>query len=91
MKVYYIIPLNYLLTWHPQNLKFKLYLFEEILNLWYNIILKLLFHVSSKITNFQMNLLFNPNLDLGYQTPVPWFFFKNSETIKAKTLAFCSN
>ena len=81
MKVYYIIPLNYLLTWHLQNFKFKLYLFQEILNLWYNIILKLLFlfHVSSEITNFQMNLLFNPNLDLGYQTPVPWFFFKTQK------------
>ena len=33
MKVYYIIPLYYLLTGHPQNFKIKLYYFQERLSL----------------------------------------------------------
>ena len=45
MKVYYIIPLNYQLTGHPENCKIKLYylyVFQDSLSLQYNIILKLL-------------------------------------------------
>ena len=47
MKVYYIIPLNYRLTGHPENFKIKLHYFQERLNLRYNLILKLLslFHI----------------------------------------------
>ena len=50
MKVYYIIPLNDLLTGHPENFQFKLYTshyFLEKLSLLYNIILELpsMFHV----------------------------------------------
>ena len=41
MEVYYIISLNYQLTGHPENFV-KLYYFQEILSLPYNIILKLL-------------------------------------------------
>ena len=41
MEVYYIISLNYQLTGHSENFV-KLYYFQEILNLPYNIILKLL-------------------------------------------------
>ena len=33
MKVYYIIPLNYQLTGHPENFKIKLYYFQERLSL----------------------------------------------------------
>ena len=46
MKVYYIIPLNYQLTGHPEILKIKLYYFQERLSIQYNITLKLrsLFH-----------------------------------------------
>ena len=29
MKVYYIIPLNYQFTGHPENFKIKLYYFQE--------------------------------------------------------------
>ena len=63
MKVYYIIPLNYQLTGHPENFKIKLYYFQERLSLSYNIIQKLLsslqfIYVSSEITNFQMDLFF---------------------------------
>ena len=36
MKVYYIIPLYYLLTGHPQNFKIKLYYFQERLSLQHN-------------------------------------------------------
>ena len=32
MTVYYIIPLNYQLTGHPENFKIKLYYFQERLN-----------------------------------------------------------
>ena len=42
MTVYFIIPLNYPLTGHPENFKIKLYYSEERLSLPYNIILKLL-------------------------------------------------
>ena len=45
MKVYYIIPLNYQLKGHPENLKNKLYylyLFQERFSFRYIIILKLL-------------------------------------------------
>ena len=42
MKVYYIIPLNYRLTRHPENFKIKLYDFQERLSLPYDIILTLL-------------------------------------------------
>ena len=31
MKVYYIVPLNYRLTGHPENFKIKLYYFQESL------------------------------------------------------------
>ena len=41
MKLYYIIPLNYQLTGHPENFKIKLYYFQERLSLSYKIILKL--------------------------------------------------
>ena len=37
MKVYYIITLNYRLTGHPENLKIKLFHFQERLSLRYNI------------------------------------------------------
>ena len=57
-----LFPLNYRLTGHPENFKIKLYYFQERLNVWYNIILKLqsLFHiyVSGKITDFQKDLFF---------------------------------
>ena len=43
MTVYFIIPLNYRLTGHPETFKVKLYYFKERLSLWYNIILKFLF------------------------------------------------
>ena len=33
MKIYYIILLNYQLTGHPENLKIKLYYFQERLNI----------------------------------------------------------
>ena len=33
MKIYYIIPLNYQLTGHPENFKIKLYCFQERLSL----------------------------------------------------------
>ena len=42
MKVYYIIPLNYRLTGHPENFKIKLFYFQESLSLRYRMILKLL-------------------------------------------------
>ena len=42
MKVYYMIPLNYGLTGHPENFKIKLYYFQGRLSLRYNVILKLL-------------------------------------------------
>ena len=42
MKVYYITPLNYQLTGHPENFKIKSYYFQERLSIRYNIILKLL-------------------------------------------------
>ena len=63
MKVYYITPLNYQLTGHPENFKIKLYYFQERLSLSYNIIQKLLsslqfMYVSSEITNFQKDLFF---------------------------------
>ena len=74
VKAYYITPLNYRLTGHPENFKIKLYYFQERLSLRYNIILKLLslFHicknnisslifliyVSSETTNFQKDLSF---------------------------------
>ena len=62
MKVYYIIPLNYRLTKHPEILKIKLYYFPERWSLRYNIILKLLslFHIYifGEITNFQKDLFF---------------------------------
>ena len=47
MKVYYVIPLNDQLTGHQENVKIKLYHFQERLSLRYNIILKLLslFHI----------------------------------------------
>ena len=47
IKVYYIIPLKYRLTGHPENFKMKLYYFQERLSFRYNIILKLLssFHI----------------------------------------------
>ena len=61
MKVYYIIPLNYRLTKHPEILKIKLYYFPERWSLRYNIILKLLslFHIYifGEITNFQKDLI----------------------------------
>ena len=60
VKVYYIIPLNYFFTGHPENFKIKLYCFQERLSLRYNIILKLCLHficVSSAITNFQRTFL----------------------------------
>ena len=62
VKLYYIIPLNYQLTGHPENLNYSNY-FEEILSLSYNIIRKLLsplpfIYVSSEITNFQKDLFF---------------------------------
>ena len=31
MKVYYIVPLNYRLTGHPENFKIKLYYFQKSL------------------------------------------------------------
>ena len=40
MKVYYITPLNYQLTGHPENFKIKAYYFQERLIVRYNIILK---------------------------------------------------
>ena len=58
MKVYYIIPLNYQLTGHPEDFKIKLYYlyhFQERLSLRYNIMLKLLclhfIYVFSEIIN----------------------------------------
>ena len=56
MKLYYIIPLNYQLTGHPENFKIKLYYFQERLSLLYKIILKLrsplyFMYVSSDITS----------------------------------------
>ena len=42
MKVYYLIPLNYRFTGHPENFKIKLFYFQERVRLRYNIILKLL-------------------------------------------------
>ena len=33
MKLYYIIPLNYCLTGHPEDFKIKLYHFQERLSL----------------------------------------------------------
>ena len=36
MNVYYIIPLNYRLTAHPENFKIKLYYFKERLSLRFN-------------------------------------------------------
>ena len=42
MKVYYIIPLNYQLTGHPENFKIKLYCFQKRLGFRQNLILKLL-------------------------------------------------
>ena len=33
MKVYFIIPLNYQLTGHPDNFKIELYYFQEKLSL----------------------------------------------------------
>ena len=73
MKVYYIIPLNYRLTGHPENFKIKLYYFQETLTLRYNIILKfvsLYNYVSSEITNFQKDLFFNVFL----KTKLLYFF-----------------
>ena len=50
MKVFYIIPLNYQLTGHPENFEIKLYYFQERVSLRYNIIPKLLssFHICFK-------------------------------------------
>ena len=47
MKAYYTIPMNYRLNRHPENIKIKLYNFQERLSLRFNIILKLLslFHI----------------------------------------------
>ena len=36
MKLYYIIPLNYCLSGHPEDCQIKLYHFQERLSLWYN-------------------------------------------------------
>ena len=61
MKVYYIIPLNYRLTGHPENFKIKLHYLHERLSLRYNIILKLLsvsYICYSETTNFQKDLFF---------------------------------
>ena len=61
MKIYYVIPLNYPLTGHPENFKIKLYYFQERLSLQCNIILKLMslfIYVASKKTNFQKDLFF---------------------------------
>ena len=53
MKVYYVIPLNYQLTGHPENFGIKLYCFHERLSLRYNVILKLLspFHICFQRNN----------------------------------------
>ena len=62
MKVYYITPLNYQLTGHPDNFKIRLYYFQEGLSLRCNIIHKSyclhFIYVSSEITNFQKDLFF---------------------------------
>ena len=66
MKVYYITPLNYQLTGHPENFKIKAYYFQERLIVRYNIILKSVspFHVCSVITNFKKDLLFKSFLEV---------------------------
>ena len=51
VKAYYITPLNYRLTGHPENFKIKLHYFQERLSLRHNIILKLLslFHICKNV------------------------------------------